>query len=108
MWFIVFNAESQRREVRRDWKLSAPAGPSVRAAPQPQHGRPPTPAGKDAAWLCSCSRYEDFVSATKCRRNRRDRKYSLQYVTGISSGKVQENLNFNKQAFYRFGILSTV
>ena len=28
------------------------------------------------AWLCICSRYEDFVSATKCRRNRRDRKYS--------------------------------
>ena len=63
------NAESQGRRVRRDWKQAAPAGPSVRAAPQPQHGRPPTPAGKDVARLCICSWYEDFVSATKCRRN---------------------------------------
>ena len=30
--------------------------------------------------------FEDFVLATKCRRNRRDRKYSLQYVTGRVGG----------------------
>jgi len=53
------------------------------------------------------SRYEDFVLATKCRRNRRDRKCPLQYVTRLAPVKFKKNLNFSKQVSHRFGILPT-